>query len=147
MKTKILTAAIAVALACGMSDLRAGNPLAQQPRPADIKVAGEKLPALLDLLVLDRDNPRSLGWVAHTVRGRLAKLAGAPAGEATPLADAVPDPKAWTLEALCARDADGRYATLMEVLQRCVDGAYRMSDELTSRYFTHSGDARYSVGA
>jgi uncharacterized alpha-E superfamily protein len=105
------------------------------------------IPALVDLLVLDRDNPRSLGWVAHTVRGRLAKLAGAPAGVPTPMADAVPDPQGWTLEALCARDEDGRYATLMNVLQQCVDGAYQMSDELTSRYFAHSGDARFSVGA
>ena len=31
--------------------------------------------ALIDLLVLDRDNPRSVAWVAHTLRGRLAKLA------------------------------------------------------------------------
>ena len=30
--------------------------------------------ALLDLLVMDRDNPRSLGWVAHTLRGRLAGI-------------------------------------------------------------------------
>jgi uncharacterized circularly permuted ATP-grasp superfamily protein/uncharacterized alpha-E superfamily protein len=105
------------------------------------------IPALLDLLVLDRDNPRSLGWVAHTVRGRLAKLAGAPAGEPTPLADAIPDPQAWTLDALCARDADGTFTVLLDVLRGCADGAYRMSDELTSRYFAHSGDARYSVGA
>jgi uncharacterized alpha-E superfamily protein len=34
------------------------------------------IPALLDLLVLDRDNPRSLGWVVQTLRGRLARLAG-----------------------------------------------------------------------
>jgi hypothetical protein len=33
--------------------------------------------ALLDLLVMDRDNPRSLGWVAQTLRGRLARLAAA----------------------------------------------------------------------
>eukprot|EP01036_Dinobryon_divergens_P003284 gene3284-4319_t len=29
------------------------------------------LAALIDLLVLDRDNPRSLAWVAHTLRARL----------------------------------------------------------------------------
>jgi hypothetical protein len=58
MKTKILTTAIAVVLAGAVSDLRAGNPLAQPPRPADIKVAGEKLPALLDLQL---DTYRSAG--------------------------------------------------------------------------------------
>jgi uncharacterized alpha-E superfamily protein len=38
------------------------------------------IPALLDLLVLDRDNPRSLGWVAQTLRGRLARLEGSAPG-------------------------------------------------------------------
>ena len=67
------------------------------------------IPALLDLLVLDRDNPRSLGWVAQTLRGRLAKLAGSAPGEVPDIALSVPDPQQWTLEALCERDADGRY--------------------------------------
>ena len=32
------------------------------------------LPGLAtELLLLDRDNPRSLGWVAQTLRGRLAR--------------------------------------------------------------------------
>jgi uncharacterized alpha-E superfamily protein len=105
------------------------------------------VPALLDLLVLDRDNPRSLGWVAQTLRGRLAKLAGSALGAIPPMAMCVPDPEQWTLEALCQRDASGRYATLLELLQECIDASYRLSDDLTARYFAHSGDARYSVGA
>ncbi|HST28866.1 MAG TPA: S8 family serine peptidase [Rudaea sp.] len=58
MKTKILVAAVAVALAGGMSDLRAGNPLAQPAKPADTKVAGPSLPAVLDLQL---DTYRSAG--------------------------------------------------------------------------------------
>lgn len=105
------------------------------------------IPALLDLLVLDRDNPRSLGWVAQTLRGRLAKLANAPAGAMPVMAMVVPDPQRWTLEVLCRRDADGGYTALLELLQQCVDASYRLSDDLTARYFSHSGDARHSVGA
>ncbi|MBL0424494.1 circularly permuted type 2 ATP-grasp protein [Ramlibacter alkalitolerans] len=105
------------------------------------------VPALLDLLVLDRDNPRSLGWVAQTLRGRLARLAGSAPGAIPAIAMCVPDPQGWTLEALCQRDAEGRYAALLEVLQLCVDASYRLSDDLTARYFAHSGDARFSVGA
>jgi uncharacterized circularly permuted ATP-grasp superfamily protein/uncharacterized alpha-E superfamily protein len=105
------------------------------------------VPALVDLLVLDRDNPRSLGWVAQTLRGRLGRLAGLPHGRIPVMAMAVPDPQTWTLEALSRRDANGRYPGLLEVLQQCVDAAYRLSDELTARYFAHSGDARQSVGA
>ncbi|NPC55667.1 circularly permuted type 2 ATP-grasp protein [Caenimonas soli] len=105
------------------------------------------IPALLDLLVLDRDNPRSLGWVAQTLRGRLAKLAGSAPGEVPDIALTVPDPQQWSLEAMCERDADGRYTTLLDLLQKCTDAAYKLSDDLGARYFTHSGDARHSVGA
>jgi uncharacterized circularly permuted ATP-grasp superfamily protein/uncharacterized alpha-E superfamily protein len=105
------------------------------------------IPALVDLLVLDRDNPRSLGWVAQTLRGRLAKLAGSAPGVVPVMAMCVPDPQDWTLEALCERDADGRLTALMELLQQCVDASYRLSDDLTARYFAHSGDATVSVGA
>jgi uncharacterized alpha-E superfamily protein len=103
--------------------------------------------ALLDLLVLDRDNPRSLGWVAQTLRGRLARLAGSPPGVVPVMAMPVPDPQRWTLEALCARDSQGRHAALRELLQQCVDASFRLSDDLTARYFAHSADARYSVAA
>ncbi|HVE54863.1 MAG TPA: circularly permuted type 2 ATP-grasp protein, partial [Ramlibacter sp.] len=105
------------------------------------------IPALLDLLVLDRDNPRSLGWVTQTLRGRLARLAGSPAGVMPVMAMPVPDPQFWTLEALCARDEEGRHAALLELLQQCVDASYRLSDDLTARYFAHSGDSRFSLGA
>jgi uncharacterized alpha-E superfamily protein len=105
------------------------------------------IPALLDLLVLDRDNPRSLGWVAQTLRGRLAKLAGSAPGVMPVMAMCVPDPEGWTLEALCLRDESGRHAALVELLQQCVDAAYRLSDDLTARYFAHAADTRYSVGA
>lgn len=105
------------------------------------------IPALLDLLVLDRDNPRSLGWVAQTLRGRLAKLEGSAPGELPPVAQRLPDPQEWTLDTLCRLDGEGRHATLLDLLQSCIDTAYQLSDELTARYFAHAGDGRYSVGA
>jgi uncharacterized alpha-E superfamily protein len=105
------------------------------------------IPALLDLLVLDRDNPRSLGWVAQTLRGRLAKLAGSAPGEMPDVALTVPDPQQWSLAAMCERDGEGRYTALLDLLQHCTDAAYELSDALGARYFTHSGDARQSIGA
>jgi uncharacterized alpha-E superfamily protein len=104
------------------------------------------IPALLDLLVIDRDNPRSLGWVVQTLRGRLARLAGSAPGEMPELVKDVPDPSAWSLEALCCVDEEGRHANLLQLLTRCVESAYQLSDDLTSSYFAHSGEARYSVG-
>ncbi|RYX90805.1 MAG: A circularly permuted ATPgrasp family protein [Comamonadaceae bacterium] len=103
--------------------------------------------ALLDLLVLDRDNPRSLGWVAQTLRGRLAKLSGSAAGEMPAMAQVVPDPRDWSLEALCTRDAEGCHTALLELLQACADASYLLSDAIGARYFTHSGDSKQSVGA
>jgi uncharacterized circularly permuted ATP-grasp superfamily protein/uncharacterized alpha-E superfamily protein len=103
--------------------------------------------ALLDLLVLDRDNPRSLGWVAQTLRGRLAKLEGSEASAMPDIALAVPDPRAWSLEALCVRDEGGEYTALLELLQACTDAAYLLSDAIGTRYFTHSADAKQSLGA
>ncbi|HXD39520.1 MAG TPA: circularly permuted type 2 ATP-grasp protein [Ramlibacter sp.] len=105
------------------------------------------IPALLDLLVLDRDNPRSLGWVAQTLRGRLAKLVGGAPGEIADIVLAMPDPEQWSLAAMCERDAQGRYEALLELLRNCADSAYKLSDALGARYFTHSGEARQSVGA
>ena len=102
--------------------------------------------ALLDMLVLDRDNPRSLGWVAQTLRGRLAKLAGSAPGELGELSLKVPDPGSWGLAQLCQTDADGRYSLLRDLLQQCSDSAYDLSEEVGAIYFTHSDEAKHSVG-
>lgn len=97
--------------------------------------------ALLDLLVLDRDNPRSLAWVAHTLRGRLAKLHGSPAGELAPLSLQVPNPSEWKLAALCD------ISTLQSTLAALNQAAQTVSNTISSTYFTHSGESNRSVGA
>ena len=103
---------------------------------------------LLDLLVIDRENPRSLAWVVQTLRGRLARLEeGASSGQAPGLAPAVPDPQGWTLEALCACNAEGRHAFALDLFRQCSAAAYELSDAVGARYFSHSADARLSVGA
>ncbi|WP_227753682.1 MULTISPECIES: circularly permuted type 2 ATP-grasp protein [Ramlibacter] len=104
------------------------------------------LPPLLDLLVIDRDNPRSLGWVTQTLRGRLARLAGSAGGELPAIAQALPDPAAWSLELLATRDAAGQPRALLALLQSCAGAAFHLSDALAARYFEHALD-RHSVGA
>jgi len=103
--------------------------------------------ALLDLLVLDRDNPRSLGWVAQTLRGRLAKLAGSAPDTLDPLAQLLPDPSAWELAALCTPDAQGHYLALTQLLTRCLAAAWQLSEEISLRYFTHTFETGQSLGA
>ena len=103
--------------------------------------------ALLDLLVLDRDNPRSLGWVAQTLRGRLAKLAGSQPNELSELSLRVPDPASWGLAQLCGVEADGRYALLHSLLLQCSGAAYELSEQVGAIYFTHSDETKKSLGA
>jgi uncharacterized circularly permuted ATP-grasp superfamily protein/uncharacterized alpha-E superfamily protein len=117
------------------------------------------LAALLDLLVLDRDNPRSLAWVAHTLRGRLAKLAGSEPNELSALSLRVPDPAAWSLAQLCEAqpgDATGeeaaqgsaadQFLALNDLLLQCSTSAFDVSDAISTTYFTHSGETKQSVG-
>lgn len=116
------------------------------------------LVALIDLLVLDRDNPRSLAWITHTMRGRLARLAGCGPDELDTLSHLVPDPTAWGLEQLCeaqptdptlATDANpdpGYFFTLNDLLLKCISAALKVSDEISTTYFTHARDSKHSVG-
>ncbi len=107
--------------------------------------------ALVDLLVIDRDNPRSVSWVAHTLRGRLAKLAGSEPNELSALSLKVPNPNDWGLAQLCEQVSDPagvtRYELLNELLQQCTQAAFDVSEAVSTTYFTHSGMVNHSVGA
>jgi uncharacterized alpha-E superfamily protein len=118
------------------------------------------LAALIDLLVLDRDNPRSLAWVSHTMRGRLAKLAGSEPNELGALSLRLPDPGQWSLAQLCETRVDllgqageGQAAggsdyfhALNDLLMQCVSSAYNVSEEISTTYFTHATETKQSVG-
>ncbi|MCZ4317204.1 circularly permuted type 2 ATP-grasp protein [Comamonadaceae bacterium G21597-S1] len=117
-----------------------------------------EMPALVDLLVLNRDNPRSLAWVAHTLRGRLAKLAGSEPNELSPMSLEVPDPARWSLAHLCTSQPALEEATddvgvptawphLLEVLEQCGNASHAVSELISATYFTHSGASEQSVGA
>lgn len=113
------------------------------------------LAALVDLLVLDGDNPRSLAWVAHTLRGRLTKLAGSAPDTLSPQARQVPNPADWRLAELCEPPAAdsaspgqplGAAPALQTLLQSCLSAAHKVSDEVSATYFTHASDHKRSVG-
>lgn len=105
--------------------------------------------ALLDLLVLDPDNPRSLAWVARTLRARLAKLADSAPGDLCVLSLRVPNPQTWDLAQLCETrpsDSGQDYFALKDLLLQCSGAAMDVSDAINSTYFTHSGASNQSVG-
>lgn len=121
--------------------------------------------ALVDLLVIDRDNPRSISWIAHTLRGRLARLAGSDPNRLCALSLKVPNPSTWGLAQLCdeapdlvtpaqtegntpdAMDPSLQYALLKDVLYQCTEASFVVSDDISATYFTHSGLANQSLGA
>ncbi|RYY91470.1 MAG: A circularly permuted ATPgrasp family protein, partial [Comamonadaceae bacterium] len=101
---------------------------------------------LVDLLVLDGDNPRSLAWVTQTLRGRLAKLAGSAPGELAALSHELPDPAQWSLEALCGAGEDPPHAALLAVLETCQHTAWQVSDAIGTRYFTLTFESLQPIG-
>jgi uncharacterized alpha-E superfamily protein len=102
--------------------------------------------ALVDLLVLDRDNPRSLAWVAHTLRGRLAKLSGAPTPTQCNLAEHLPDPELWSLGYLCESAELCAPPHLLQLLSSLSQAAFLVSEDVSTTYFTHAGTRKISVG-
>jgi len=92
--------------------------------------------ALVDLLVLDTDNPRSITAVLWALQRKLLQLV-------PPQAAAVlPDADAWTIESLCAAQA----VDLVAQMHACRRGAYAASDEIAVRCFIHGDAASRSVG-
>ncbi len=107
--------------------------------------------ALVDLLVMDRDNPRSLAWVVQTLRARLGKLAISAAPQDAALAMALPDPDTWVLSELSQwrRGPEGqrRWPLLTTLLQACEAAAGNLADEVTRLHFSHADQRRQSLGA
>ncbi len=105
------------------------------------------LAALIDLLVLDRDNPRALAWVAHTLRGRLARLAGAAPDQLSLMSTNVPNPSLWQLEPLCEPGLQAQFGNLRQLLLDCGDAAIQVSEDISVTYFTHAQAVGQSLGA
>ena len=96
----------------------------------------EALP-LLHLLVMDTDNPRSLAWVARTMRDRLRKLARDDGQWVHSVTDSLPMPESWPLAELSNADGEGRHSALIYALEQCSAAARSLSDEVGRHLFAH----------
>ena len=109
--------------------------------------------ALLDLLVLDRDNPRSLAWVVQTLKGRLAALAPDGPGDQPDLSAGLPDPAGWVMldsgdpSSASGEQDDNTYGDLIDQLEECQASALELSDSISRRYFSHATSGNQSFGA
>ncbi|HEY0296942.1 MAG TPA: circularly permuted type 2 ATP-grasp protein [Bordetella sp.] len=107
-----------------------------------------EIPALLNLLVLDPNNPRSPACSLDVLRATLTRLPGSGAGPANDLLALLPTPDlGLTLSQLCHRDANGRYTEVLALARRLEAAAAALSDEISRRYFSHSADVDQSLAA
>ena len=95
--------------------------------------------ALLELLMINRDNPRSLACVLSILRSRLSKLPASTADILSPL----PDPASWDLIALSGAQSGhaGRqnaHLALIETLQACGSSGHEIAERIGHRYFSHA---------
>ena len=111
---------------------------------AQFQARREVLP-LLHLLVADTDNPRSLAWVARTMRERLHKLARQDADWLHEVTDGLPEPQHWPLATLACTDAEQRHSALIDALHACSDTARRLSDEVGRHLFAHVDSSARTV--
>ncbi|MEX8501787.1 MAG: circularly permuted type 2 ATP-grasp protein [Leptothrix ochracea] len=107
--------------------------------------ARREVPPLLHLLVLDTDNPRSLAWVARTLRDRLRKLARHDSDWAESVTATLPQPEAWSLAVLATPDELGQYSALIAALRTCSQSAQRLSSEVSRRLFSHAAAEEKAV--
>ena len=107
------------------------------------------LAALLDLLVLDPDNPRSLAWVVRTLEQRLAKLIKALEGDHSALLRALPEPGLGRLGLLCraTHPSAADNAALGEALRQAGGSALSLSDLISQHFFSHAAGRSVSLGA
>ncbi len=99
-----------------------------------------QIPPLLDLLVVEPTNPRSLYGVYVRLRNKLDDLPTAAAhANHAPLSSLLPSPDTLpALEALCVMDPHGRYVALIELCTQLGTIMASLSNEISVRYFSHA---------
>ena len=145
-----LALAMQVALQCGTLNAQAGfdGVLALFDSTISFHAQYQQsrtVEALLELLIVNPDNPRALGWVAHTLRGRLARMGHLAESRTEALAHAIPRLIDTDLGLLCDQ-AQGTTPALQDLLQHCRDAARNTSDSLNTLFFAHSAQTGHSVG-
>jgi uncharacterized alpha-E superfamily protein len=98
------------------------------------------LNALLDLLVLSQDNPRSLSWVIKSLKSRLLKLPGNEPDDVNSLAASLPSMIDMLMDLSQGLQADA----LMTGFEQCRTSAFALSDQVSQRYFSHASSASAS---
>jgi uncharacterized alpha-E superfamily protein len=105
-----------------------------------------EIAALLDLVVMDEENPRSLACILEVLRHQLIHLPGADAraggGVIADVLAHLPSVKVGaSLEELCQRDPNGRFSNLLDLTARLSIGTNIVSEEIGRLFFSHAASS------
>ncbi len=101
--------------------------------------------ALVELLVRDHANPRSLACVVRTLRQELAQL---PAPHGEELLTRLQSTAQWpSIEVLTTAGADGYMHTLLELVEALAAAGIGLSESIGSRFFSHAAPGFHMVRA
>ncbi len=103
--------------------------------------------ALIELLALDPDNPRSLAWIAQTLSSRIAKLADTPTGTVPPMLTPFVLPHKWDSAHVKKIASLADPEPIVDLLRKVSLDGTAISDALSQRYFSHAHGANQAVGA
>ena len=92
---------------------------------------------LLELLVFNTENPRSIAWISRKLRNRLAKL--------TNSETRVDNSHVDVLVHLVPHVKEVAFEDLLDCVKDCIRQAWTISDEITGRYFTHIKNSAYKI--
>ena len=114
-----------------------------ETNPSDLTPLPSHTPRqrLMDLFISHDQSPRSLTWVAFTLRKRLSKLAQTPMGEPDELAQLLNIPTSHVLLHLVGEDQ-----TLLSWLEQLRRTVWDLSDKITQQYFVHIHAQDTSLG-
>lgn len=103
-----------------------------------------EVPPLLDLVVMNTDNPRALACVARRLTREMQRL---PADAAAELVACLPAASAWpSLAELCETDDHG-YTNASAFLARLADAADSISNDIGGRFFSHAAERYHLLNA
>ena len=103
--------------------------------------------ALVELLALDPDNPRSLAWIAQSLSSRIAKLADTPKGTVPAMLAPFVLPHKWDAAHVKKIASLPDTEPIVALLRKVSSDSTAISDALSQRYFSHAHGATQTVGA
>lgn len=103
--------------------------------------------ALIELLALDRDNPRSLAWISLTLAGRIARMENTPSGVVPAMLAPFTLPHRWHPDGVTTLAKASDSTAIIALLRGVTHDAYAISDALSQRFFSHAEGADQAVGA